>query len=118
MGELHASSIIGIPANWHLDDWPVFNVGNGGDGFVDPALVFKLWSEQFDFYYKEYDSFVFPMTIHPQVSGKPQVLNMHERIVQYINSHEGVEWKTMDEMAQEYKSGRFPGYVVEGGVDV
>ncbi|KAJ5902008.1 hypothetical protein N7495_002536 [Penicillium taxi] len=118
MSALHVSSIVEIPANWHLDDWPVFNVGNGGNGFVDPDVVFRLWTEQFDFYYKEYDSFVFPMTIHPQVSGKAQVLKMHERIVHYINSHEGVEWMTMDKMVEEYKSGQFPGYVVEGGVDL
>ncbi|CAG8103689.1 unnamed protein product [Penicillium salamii] len=117
MGTLHASSIVEIPANWHLDDWPAFNVANGGNGFLDPDLIFRLWTEQFDFYYQEYDSFVFPMTIHPQVSGKPQVLRMHEKLVQFINSYEGVEWMTIDKMAEEYKSGRFPGHVVEGGVD-
>ncbi|KAJ5822455.1 hypothetical protein N7447_004795 [Penicillium robsamsonii] len=72
MGALHASSIVEIPANWHLDDWLAFNVGNGGNGFVDPNLILRLWTEQFDFYYKEYDSFVFPMTIHPQVGGSPR----------------------------------------------
>jgi hypothetical protein len=40
-----------------------------------------LWLEQFDFAYEEYDSFIFPMSIHPQVSGKPQVIKMHERYV-------------------------------------
>ena len=48
-------------------------------GFVDTAVVEKLWREQFDFAYREYDSFIFPMSIHPQVSGKPQVILMHER---------------------------------------
>jgi hypothetical protein len=39
-------------------------------GFVDPHVVEKMWREQFDFYYREYDTFVFPISIHPQVSGK------------------------------------------------
>lgn len=46
---------------------------------MDTAVVEKLWREQFDFAYREYDSFVFPISIHPQVSGKPQVILMHER---------------------------------------
>ncbi|CAG7920370.1 unnamed protein product [Penicillium olsonii] len=114
MSELRASSIVEIPANWHLDDWPAFNVGNGGNGYIDPNLIFKMWTEQFDFYYQEYDSFVFPITIHPQVSGKPHVLRMHERLLKHINSYEGVEWMTMVEMSNLYKSGQIPGHVVEG----
>ncbi|CAG7930574.1 unnamed protein product [Penicillium olsonii] len=115
ISELRASNIVEIPANWHLDDWPAFNVGNGGDGYIDPDLIFKMWTEQFDFYYQEYDSFVFPITIHPQVSGKPHVLRMHERLLEHINSYEGVEWMTMVDMSNLYKSGQIPGHVVEGG---
>lgn len=37
--------------------------------------------DQFDFFYREYDEFVFPMTIHPDVSGRPHVLLMQERSV-------------------------------------
>lgn len=32
-----------------------------------------------------------------------QVILMHERIIEYINSHEGVEWVTMAEIASEFK---------------
>lgn len=35
--------------------------------------------DHFDYYYREYDEFIFPMTIHPDVSGRPHVLLMHER---------------------------------------
>lgn len=38
------------------------------------------------------------MTIHPDVSGRPHVLLMHERIIEHINKHEGVEWVTMGEV--------------------
>lgn len=74
-----------------------------------------MWKEQFEFFYREYDSFVFPMSIHPQVSGKPQVILMHERIIEWINSHKGVEWCTMEQMVEEFKSGRFEGAEVKGG---
>jgi hypothetical protein len=39
------------------------------------------------------------MTIHPDVSGRPHVLLMHERIIEHINKHEGVEWVTMGEVS-------------------
>lgn len=51
----------------------------GAQGFVDTSVVEKLWLEQFDFAYREYETFIFPMSIHPQVSGKPHVILMHER---------------------------------------
>lgn len=35
--------------------------------------------DHFDYFYREYDEFIFPMTIHPDVSGRPHVLLMHER---------------------------------------
>lgn len=45
------------------------------------------------------------MTIHRDVSGRPHVLLMHERIVEHINKHEGVEWVVaMEQMCDESKS--------------
>lgn len=39
-------------------------------------------------------------------------------MIEYINKHEGVEWMMMSQMADEFLSGRFPGVVIEGGVDL
>jgi len=47
---------------------------------------------------------VFTMTVHPDVSGRPQVLLMHERLIEYINSHEGIRWATFDEIATDFKT--------------
>jgi len=47
---------------------------------------------------------VFPITIHPDVSGRPQVLLMLERLAEYIMSHEGVTFKTFDEIADDFMS--------------
>jgi hypothetical protein len=66
--------------------------------------VEELWMDHFDYFYREYDEFIFPMTIHPDVSGRPHVLLMHERIIEHINKHEGVEWVTMGEMSDYFKS--------------
>ncbi|KIW62600.1 hypothetical protein PV04_10760 [Phialophora macrospora] len=120
MTSMKPSKVVEIPANWHLDDWPPFQpvLGKPSHGYVDDQTVERLWKKQFDFAYREYDEFVFPISIHPQVSGKPHVILMHERIIEYINSHEGVEWMTMGEMAREFLEGRISGATVEGGVQV
>ncbi|KZO98484.1 glucose 1-dehydrogenase [Calocera viscosa TUFC12733] len=119
MGELTHSNVVEVPANWHLDDWPPLGYATGrpSQGFVDPDTILKIWKSQFDFYYREYDTFVFPISIHPQVSGKAQVMLVHEKLIEYINSHEGVEWMTLADMAEEFRAGRIEGYHVEGGAE-
>lgn len=100
------TDLIEIPANWYLDDLPpmlyIKDYPNS-HGYVNPRDIEEMWRDQFDWVYREYDYAVFPMTIHPDVSGRPQVLLMHERIIEYINSHEGVRWVTFDEMATNFK---------------
>lgn len=50
-------------------------------GWVNPRDVEDLWRDHFDYFYREYDEFIFPMTVHPDVSGRPHALLMHERSV-------------------------------------
>ena len=50
---------------------------------------------------------MFPITIHPDVSGRPQVLLMLERLIDYIKSKDGVRFVTMNEMADDFDK-RFP----------
>jgi peptidoglycan/xylan/chitin deacetylase (PgdA/CDA1 family) len=118
MTAIKPSTVVEVPANWHLDDWPPFQLSlkqSSTHGYVDPYVIERLWKDQFSFLYREHDTFVFPMSIHPQVSGKPQVMLMHERIIEWINEHEGVEWMTMENMVKEFKEGRLGGAEVKGG---
>ncbi|MFA7669419.1 MAG: polysaccharide deacetylase [Burkholderiaceae bacterium] len=104
------TSLIEIPANWYLDDLPpmmFIKKSANSHGFVNPRHIEEMWRDQFDWVYREYDYAVFPITIHPDVSGRPQVLLMLERLFEYISSHEGVRFVTMDEMADDYDR-RFP----------
>jgi peptidoglycan/xylan/chitin deacetylase (PgdA/CDA1 family) len=72
-------------------------------GFVNPRDVETMWRDQFDWVYRELDYAVFPITIHPDVSGRPQVLMMLERFIDYVNSHTGVSWRTMEDVARRYR---------------
>ena len=99
------SPLIEIPASWYLDDLPPMmfmkKVPNS-HGFVNPRDIEQMWMDQFDYLYREEEEVVFTMTIHPDVSGRPHVVAMHERIIEHINKHDGVRWVTFDEIADWY----------------
>jgi peptidoglycan-N-acetylglucosamine deacetylase len=99
------TGLIEIPANWYLDDLPpmmFIKKAPNSHGFVNPRDIEQMWRDQFDWVYREYDYAVFTMTIHPDVSGRPQVLFMHERLIEYFNSHAGVHWLTFTEIAADF----------------
>lgn len=96
--------------NWYVDDLPpmLFNKhAANSHGFVSPRDVEQLWNDQFDWVHRELDYAVFPVTLHPDVSGRPQVLLMLERLIDYWSSHEGVSFVTFEEAADDFRA-RFP----------
>ena len=101
----HETDLIEIPGNWHLDDLPpmmFIKKAPNSHGFVNPRDIEQMWRDQFDWVYREHDYAVFPMTIHPDVSGRPHVLAMLERLYQHMASHSGVRFVTMNEMADDF----------------
>ena len=131
------TGLVEIPASWYLDDLPpmmFIKSAPNSHGFVNPRDVEDIWRDQFDYCYREYDDFVFPITIHPDVSGHPQVLLMHERqvrkemrrthcifilwgggrsntfhrLIEYFKKHDGVEFVTMAEICDDFKSKNAP----------
>ena len=99
------TGLVEIPANWYLDDLPpmmFIKKSPNSHGFVNPRDIEQMWRDQFDYVYREYDDAVFPITIHPDVSGRPQVLLMLERIIAYISSHPGVRFCTFDQIAEDH----------------
>lgn len=104
------TDLVEIPANWYLDDLPpmmFIKAAPNSHGFVSPRDIEQMWRDQFDWVYREYDYAVFPITIHPDVSGRPQVLMMLERLYHHMISHPGVRFVTMDEIADDFAQ-RFP----------
>jgi peptidoglycan-N-acetylglucosamine deacetylase len=102
-----AIDLVEIAASWYLDDLPpmmFIKSSPNSHGFVNPREIETLWRDQFDWVYRELDEAVFPLTIHPDVSGRPQVLLMLERLIAYISGHSGVTWVTMEEAAEEFRA--------------
>jgi peptidoglycan/xylan/chitin deacetylase (PgdA/CDA1 family) len=103
------TDLIEIPANWYLDDLPpmLFIKGSpNSHGFVNPRDIEQMWRDQFDWVYREMDYAAFTMTIHPDVSGRPQVLMALERLIEHINGHDGVRWSTFQQIADDFAQRR------------
>jgi len=99
------SDLVEIPASWYLDDLPpmlFMKAAPNSHGFVSPRELETIWRDQFDWVYREYDYAVVGFTIHPDVSGKPQVLLMHERLFEHMARCPGVRFVTFDQVATDF----------------
>lgn len=93
-------------ANWYVDDLPpmmFIKAAPNSHGFMNPRDIEQLWKDQFDWVYREYDYATIPVTIHPDVSGRPQVLLMLERFIEYVSKFPGVQFMTMEDMAEDFR---------------
>ncbi|PRY08948.1 polysaccharide deacetylase family protein [Kineococcus rhizosphaerae] len=102
--------LVEITFNWYLDDLPpmmFIKKSPNSHGFVNPRDIEQLWIDQFDWVYREYDYAIFPMCIHPDVSGRPQVLLMLERVLQHIQKHPGVTIEPFENTVADFRR-RFP----------
>lgn len=109
---VHGSEVdlVEFCGNWYVDDLPpmMFNKhAENSHGYVSPRDIEVLWRDQFDWVYRELDYAVFPVTLHPDVSGRPQVLLMLERLIDYWAAHDGVEFVTFADAAADFRS-RYP----------
>ena len=99
--------LVELPASWYLDDLPpmmFIKSSPNSHGFVNPKDIEDIWRGQFDYVYREYDQAIFPMCIHPDVSGHPQVLLMLERFIEHVSRHPGVHWLPFENIAAEFRN--------------
>ncbi|KAH9833887.1 uncharacterized protein C8Q71DRAFT_712170 [Rhodofomes roseus] len=107
----NVTGLVELPANWYLDDLPpmMFIKGSANShGWVNSRDVEQLWKDTFTYLYREEEDFIFPITIHPDVSGRPHVLLMLERFIEWVNTHEDVHWVCMNDMANEFRAKNAP----------
>ena len=97
--------LVELPMDWSLDDWPYFGLHWPAHhvGLRTPEEVSRIWLADFDFLYQQMGEGVFILTMHPQVIGRGHRILMLEQVIDYIKGHEGVQFKTMSEVAKEWK---------------
>jgi peptidoglycan/xylan/chitin deacetylase (PgdA/CDA1 family) len=98
-------NLVELPVDWSLDDWPYFGLHWPAHhvGLRTPDEVYKIWAADFDFLYQRLGTGVYILTMHPQVIGRAHRLLMLERLIEYMKSHEGVVFKTMSQVATEWR---------------
>ena len=101
--------LVEISANWYVDDLPpmmFIKSAPNSHGFVNPRDVEQCGATSST---GSIASSTTPSsrTIHPDVSGRPQVLLMLERFIEYVNAHAGVKWMTFEAIAEDFRK-RFP----------
>lgn len=100
------TELVEVPCSWYLDDLPpqmFIKSSPNSFGWVSPDVIFELWKNQFDFLYEEGEG-VFPITIHPDVSGRPQGILMHRKLIEYMRSKPGVTFVTYAEACEDFLS--------------
>ncbi|KAF2763925.1 glycoside hydrolase/deacetylase [Teratosphaeria nubilosa] len=83
------TGLVEIPASWYLDDLPpmmFIKKPANSHGWVNPRDVEELWMEQFRYHYREEE----------------------EGIIEAINEYEGVEWRTMEQICDDFRSRNEP----------
>ena len=65
--------------------------------------MYEIWAGDFDYLYDRIGEGVYTLTKHPQSIGRGHRLLMLERLIRHIQSHRGVEFKTMLEVATAWK---------------
>jgi hypothetical protein len=102
--------LVVISPNWYLSDFtPMLFMKKmpNSHGWVSPRSIEQDWKDQFDWVYAEQDYGVISMNCHPDTSGRPHILAMMERWIQYVNSHVGTKWMTFNDAAADFRR-RFP----------
>ncbi|TBU23970.1 hypothetical protein BD311DRAFT_742056 [Dichomitus squalens] len=91
------TGLVKIPTNWAAAGNP--------NGWVNTRDVEQLWKDTFTYLYRgvtfgvffplttEEESFIFPISIHPDVSGpSDSPTRPQERFIEWVNTHEDVQW--------------------------
>jgi peptidoglycan/xylan/chitin deacetylase (PgdA/CDA1 family) len=101
------TNLVELPFTWGLDDFPAFEyiaTRNGvNPGFAAPSRIYEIWSGDFDYLYERLGEGVYILTMHPQTIGRGHRLMMLERLIEHIRGRDGVSFKTMGEVASEFR---------------
>ncbi len=99
--------LVELPFTWGLDDFPAFEhvwTRTGvNPGLAAPSQVYEIWAGDFDYLYDRIGEGVFILTMHPQTIGRGHRLLMLERLVNYMRDKRGVRFRTMGEVAEEFR---------------
>ena len=94
------SPILELPVSWYLDDFPYFEFypSVGLPGVVSTSWMFERWKDAFDYAYENVPKGVYVLTVHPQTIGRGQNIKMLERLIEHMQSRDGVWYASLSEI--------------------
>lgn len=94
-----ASRLLEIPVSWFLDDFPAAEFVPGAlGGLANTDSIYERWKDHFDYAYKNVKGGVLTITVHPQTIGRAHMIVMMERLIEYMQSYDGVWFATLSEI--------------------
>jgi peptidoglycan-N-acetylglucosamine deacetylase len=101
------TSLVELPFTWGLDDFPAFEFVMSHHGVIpglnSPSQMYEIWVGDFDYLHDRLEEGVYILTMHPQCIGRGHRLLMLEKLVNHIRNRSGVTFKTMSEVALEFR---------------
>lgn len=98
------SDFVELPGTWTLDDWIVFQTVWGSQvGVERPREIEELWREEFEYIYNYHPGGIATLTMHPQVIARGSRILMLERLIDHLQSLDGVVFETMTTVADRWK---------------
>lgn len=99
------TELVGMPAAWHLSDFPLFEFVRGWSTVMaSPSAVRETWQADFDWAYANCPGGVFVLPLHPQVIGRGGRLAMLEELIRYMRDLDGVRFERMGDYAERWKA--------------
>jgi peptidoglycan-N-acetylglucosamine deacetylase len=94
------TSLIELPVQWMLDDAPHFwfDAASWNKKIATTEEVRTIWEAEFRGYHRLGGAFV--LTLHPQIIGRPSRLQLLERFIDFVQSHEDVWIATCRDIAE------------------
>ncbi len=95
------TSLIEIPAAWHLSDLSQLEpvIEYPGRIAPNPAATESIWQAEFDYMHDREPGGVITYTFHPQVIGRGHRMLMLERLIHHIQERPDVWFARMDAVA-------------------
>ncbi len=101
------TQVVEVPFTWGLDDFPAFEYVTSRSGIqpglASPNAVYEIWAGDFDYLFDRVGTGVYTLTMHPQVIGRGHRMLMLEQLLGHIESHRGVRFATMSEVAAGWR---------------
>jgi peptidoglycan-N-acetylglucosamine deacetylase len=103
--KLKKNDIIIMPFHWSTDDWPhvgwnMYPKFDYQGNLQSQEVVYDIWKGEFDGMYALDEGCLYDLTMHPQLTGRPRMIMILERLIRYIKSFPDVWIATPIELAR------------------